>query len=53
MLYEVVAAANDECFVGAILSPDPPVGERTGGWSAFEVWRTRIWDTHGPGPRAT
>ena len=49
-----VAAANDECFVGAALAEQIiTTQEPTSGWNAFEVWRTRVWETHGPGPRAT
>ena len=47
------AAANDESFVSAVLAPETLAQQPSSGWNAFEVWRTRIWETHGPGPRAT
>jgi hypothetical protein len=47
------AAANDESFVTAVLAPETLAQLPTSGWSAFEVWRKRIWETHGPGPRET
>ena len=47
-------AANEERFVDAALAEEIIAAqEPTSGWSAFEVWRTRIRGTQGPGPRAT
>jgi hypothetical protein len=49
-----VTAANDESFVAAALVDEMLATHETAtGWNAFEVWRTRIWETQGPGPRAT
>jgi hypothetical protein len=48
-----VDAANDESFVDGSLALESQTRPTTPAWNAYEVWRTRIWDTHGPGPRAT
>ena len=54
MLYAgTVGAANDEAFVSAALTPETLTPAPTSGWNAFEVWRTRIWETQGSGPRST
>ena len=54
MVVGQVIAANDESFVAAAVVDEMlATREAPTGWNAFEVWRTRIWETQGPGPRAT
>lgn len=54
MVLGQVGAANDESFVAASLVDEMlATHEAPTGWNAFEVWRKRIWETQGPGPRAT
>lgn len=48
-----VNAANDESFASTSRVQELTPREPSSGWNAYEVWRTRIWETQGPGPRGS